>query len=72
MYLSMCNICLANEETEKINNTNETEMLNKTMGISGPGIIRYAEMEEDCRQKKSTLTPAPRGREEVSYHSRCH
>jgi len=24
----------------------------------------YAEMEEDCRQKKSTLTPAPRGREE--------
>ena len=32
-------------------------------------------MEEDCRQKKSTLTPAPRGREEVFYHShhpRCH
>jgi len=24
----------------------------------------YAEMEEDCRQKKSNLTPAPRGREE--------
>ena len=24
-------------------------------------------MEEDCRQKKSTLTPAPRGREEVAH-----
>ena len=34
--------------------------------------IRYAEMEEDCRQKKSTLTPAPRGREEVFYpHHPC-
>ena len=31
--------------------------------------IRYAEMEEDCRQKKSTLTPAPRGREEVFWFS---
>ena len=27
-------------------------------------------MEEDCRQKKSTLTPAPRGREEVVHSFR--
>ena len=32
--------------------------------------LRYAEMEEDCRQKKSTLTPAPRGREEVAHSFR--
>ena len=38
------------------------KMLNKSHPI-----IRYAEMEEDCRQKKSTLTPAPRGREEVIF-----
>ena len=34
-------------------------------GLESKDQTRYAEMEEDCRQKKSNLTPAPRGREEV-------